>query len=254
MHRVRHHINRYGNIFFDRTRAYWQGFRGADPMLQVFSAIALVILIVVVMPYIVPTSLLEPDCSDLAGPSITGNNRSIQAMQTDPSALRLAIAPSSITIMQGQPLTINVEFINGSMAPLTLYLIQDNALLRYTQETGLQFEVQDMPNLARTFGLPASTQPGWGAPQQYTSDQIHVLEPRQQCMEHIQFTPDQLAVAGIVAGKYKITAGYFNQTKGQLPPVVAPTPTMMYTDQGVWTSPIGIQSNSISITIGTPHP
>jgi hypothetical protein len=232
-------------------REYWENFRGADPLLQAISAVALVILLIVVLPYLVPNVLVESPCIDLVGPSITGNNRSVLAIQTDPSYLRLDLSASPTTIATGQSLTLNVRFINASMAPMNLYLIPDSVILRYTgqQETGLQISIRD--SSGRVLGEPRSVQPGWVVPPQYTLDQLHVLGPHQQCIEKIEIPAARLTAAGINSGTYQIAAVYNSQGAGQIPPVGRLTPTPIYHDQGVW---VGMtQSNTIAFTIGAPR-
>jgi len=242
-------VRRYGELVGGRARYYWSGFLGADPLLQIISVVALVILLVVIMPYIVPTALIESQCGDLAGPTITGNNRSILALQADPSVLRLTLSAQQTTISQGQPLVLNVRFVNGSMGPLTLYYIPDSVLLRYTgQEIGLQFAVQDASG--RSLGEPRTAQQAWAEPPQYAPDQMHVLGPHQQCLARVQLDTGRLNAAGIVNGAFRFTAVYINQSKGELPPVVAPTPTAIFKDQGVWTG--NVQSNTIVVNIGPP--
>ena len=240
------HVRRYRDNLTQLGRSYLEGYRNADPLLQVVAVAALMILFMVTLPYIWPGSADGGNCDNLPAPIITGNNQSVLAAEADASNLRLELVAENTSVIQGQSVVLHVRFINDGMAPLTLYLVPNSAVLRYTgQDMGLQIGVQATDG--RPLGEPLSARPGVASPQSYTNDQVHTLEPRQRCYERIEFDPGRLNTAGIVLGQYQFTAVYVNQSKGSLPTVAPRTVTPVFKDQGVWVGKV--QSNQLLITI-----
>jgi hypothetical protein len=245
-----HYYRRGRDRIAEVGRAYLNGFRGADPLLQGVSIVALVILTVITIPRVLPGTQSGVACGDLSSPVITGNNQSVLAQLVDPSTLHLELVADSATINQGQTLTLRVRFINESMAPQKLYLVPDDAVLRYTgQDVGLQISVTDATS-GRALGEPPGVKPAPFEPTQYTLDQLHELGPQQRCTQTLVLTPQRLNAAGIVNGTYRFAAVYVNNTKGNLPPIAALTPTPIFKNQGVWVGTV--QSNALIVTIGLP--
>ena len=124
-------------------------------------------------------------CLSLSSPRITGNNQSLLSAQADPNDLHLELAPDPIVINQGQPLDMEVRFINEGIAPATLYL------------TGEPGHVSAIPNRKpgccfrsrREAGHLANrpnVRPPYPIPQQFQANQLHVLGPRQRCSIRVE--------------------------------------------------------------------
>jgi hypothetical protein len=232
-----------------RARRYWDRFNESDPVTQGIAVAALVLLAIFALPYInFPWTASGGPCTDLAEPFANGTNQSVLGSQTAENFLRLEIVPKVITINPGDPLRMDVRFINASMAPLTLYLPPDTGIFRYTgQESGLLFSVQSADG--RVLGEPVNVRPPAPSPQIYSQNTLHVLRPRSRCTFPISIAPNRLQAAGVTAGgQYQITGVYRNQNRGIVPTVVGLTPTPMYPDLGVWTGEV--RSDSILLGVG----
>src|SRR5262249_46195847 len=216
------------------------------------------VLLVAMLPRVWPPAFSEVNCNNLSSPTLGGDHQSLLALQTPPSDLVLDMSFDRDTINVGDPLGMTVRFVNRSMAPLTLYLEEDKIPFRYiTNEIGLTFFVQQLVSApgtvdqpGRTLGEPYSTRPFVGAPQTYTVDQLRVLGPRQRCREYVDISTQRVSLTLPGPGRYKIIAVYRNQSKGVVPPVVPPTPTPIFADQGVWTGEV--RSNEAILTVVIP--
>jgi hypothetical protein len=238
-------------FFRRRARYYYDRFSASDPVTQVIALAALLILAIIALPALwarLPGAASGVACANLPMPRLGGSNQSLLSAQVDSNALRLELAPDPIVINQGQPLDMEVRFINNSVAPLTLFFVPDEVTFRYTeQEAGLLFSITS-GGVAR--GDQPSVYPPYPVRQQFTQNQLRILGPRQRCSEHVQIDPARLNAAQVIQGEYRITAVYRNLYKGVLPPVGALTPTPIFRDQGVWTGTV--QSNEIRVIIGLP--
>jgi hypothetical protein len=234
-----------------RARRYWDNFNSSDPVTQGIAIVALVLLVIFALPYFnFPWQSSGANCLDLASPRVNGTNQSLLASQVDPSLLHLELVPGTISINPGDPLQMQVRFINESVAPFTLFLTPDQGIFRYTQqESGLLFSVQTN---GVTLGEPTSVRPLSVGPQTYGPDQLHILPPRQRCTFFVTITADRLRSANVTSGQFQITAVYRNQYKGAIPAVGQLTPTPVFPDLGVWTGQT--QSNDIVVNIGVPTP
>jgi hypothetical protein len=238
-------------FFRHRARQYYDRFSSSDPMTRIIALAALLILAIIALPALwarLPGAASGVACANLPMPRLTGNNQSLLSSQVDSSALLLELAPDPVVINQGEPLDMDVRFINDSVAPLTLFIAPDEVTLRYTeQEAGLLFSITSN---GQALGEPPNVRPPYPVRQQFTQDQLRVLGPRQRCSEHIQIDAARLNAAQVIRGEYRITAVYRNLYKGVLSPVGALTPTPIFRDQGVWTGQV--QSNEIKVIIGLP--
>jgi len=233
-----------------RARDYWGRVRGGDPLTQMIAIAALILLVVVALPYLpVQVATNGVACLNLPSPKNSGSNQSLLASQIDPSVLRLELKPDAVAINQGAPLSLDLRFINDSMAPLTLMIIPEEIIYRYTgREDGIAFSIQSTSG--QVLGESPNTRPPFPAHQQFTQNQLRVLGPRQRCSLRVDIDPARLNAAQVTRGEYQFTAVYRNQSKGALPPPAALTPTPIFRDQGVW---IGqVQSNTIRVSVGLP--
>ncbi|MEP7289122.1 MAG: hypothetical protein ABI947_25495 [Chloroflexota bacterium] len=233
-----------------RARRYLDNFNGSDRVTQIIAIVALVLLLIIAVPYL-PTPWVANGvgCIDMSSPKLSGSNQSLLARSDGASnGLILEISPDRIQIAQGQPLTFDVRFINDSMAPLTLFFVEDQYILGFTDtEDGLIFSIQSANG--RALGEPPNSRARIVAPQQYAASQLRVLRPRQRCSVNITVSPNRLAAAQMGDGQYRITVVYRNRSKGVLPAVQNLTPTPIFPDQGVWTGQV--QSNDMLLAVGT---
>ena len=234
-----------------RARQYYDRFSATDPVTQIIALAALLILAIIALPALwarLPGSASGVACVNLPMPRLTGSNQSLLASQVDSKELLMELAPDPIVINQGQPLDMEVRYINNSIAPLILFIAPDEVTFRYTeQEAGLLFSITS-GGVAR--GDQPNVRPPYPVRQQFTQNQLRILGPRQRCSERVQIDPARLNAAGVIQGEYQITAVYRNLYKGVLSPIGALTPTPIFRDQGVWTGTV--QSNQIKVIIGLP--
>ncbi len=238
-----------------RARGYYDRFRGSDRFTRMIAAAAFVLLLIIALPRFVPGTASGIDCEALPIPRLSGSNQSLLASQVDPRVLTLELVPENIVISPGQPLVMEVRYINESMAPLTLFYDPNQVTFRYTQqEAGLLFSITTLDG--RALGVPPNVRPPLPVRQQFAPNQLRVLGPRQRCHQQVVIDQAQLNAAGIGAGEYRVTAVYRNQFRGAIPPVGPQTPTPIFPDQGVWTGPpelnYQVQSNEIRLAVGVP--
>jgi hypothetical protein len=245
-------------MYRGRARDYYDRLRGGDQVTQVIALAALIILIVIALPRLVgflPYSVSGVDCLGLASPKLDGNHESVLASQVEPEVLKLELVPPITNISQGQPLNLEVRFINDSMAPLRLFLVPDMYLFRYEgRGSGLQFSITNTDRTA-TFGDPPNVRPSLTDRQQFAANELHILQPHQRCFVRVTIDQARLNAARMVQGDFLITAVYRNASRGVVPTPLPRTPTPIYQDQGAWVgSPPGfqVQSNESRVIIGAP--
>lgn len=223
---------------------------GSDPVVR-FVAFALLIgLVVLLLTRFWPGVTSGVNCMNLPSADLGGSNQSILAQQVDANALLLELVTGNPQIVPGASLTMEVRFINASIAPLALALVPEEVVLRYSgQEAGLVFSVREVAT-GRVLGEAFNVRPAVPARQQFTGGQVRILGPRSRCNLQLEFTPQRLSASGIAQGQYQFIAIYRNQFRGTLPPVAALTPTPIFRDQGVWTGEV--RSNELYITISPP--
>src|SRR5512147_2876731 len=124
-------------MFFRRRADYYrERFSSSDPVTRIIALVALVILVIIALPTLsgwLPWVASGSACLSLSSPRITGNNQSLLSAQADPNDMHLELAPDPIVINQGQPLVMEVRFINEGIAPATLYLPPNQVTFRYTE-------------------------------------------------------------------------------------------------------------------------
>jgi hypothetical protein len=235
-----------------RVRGYYDRFRGGDPLMQMIAIAALILLAVIALPRlwgVLPGASSGIPCLSLPMPKISGNNQSLLASTIDPSVLHLELVPVDIVISQGSTLSMEVRFINESMAPLTLMMVPGETTFRYTEtEVGLLFSITTPDR--RALGEPLNVRPPFQERQVFSADQLRVLGPRQRCNLRVDIDPARLNSAQIGQGQYEIVAVYRNRSRGQLPAVQARTPTPIFRDLGVWTGEV--RSNAIILRVVPP--
>lgn len=232
-----------------RIRNYRNRYRNADPVMRIIIIAGVVLLIIIGLPRVLPTSQGGSDCLTLLHPSANFANQSIlaaqyatlAAAQPDKAPLKLELVPASTNLASGESLLLYVRFINDSPAPLTLYLVPQSAIFRYNnEEIGLLVFLQNAADNRAIGERSAALTP----PQQYTVNQLVLLGARQRCSYAVEINANRLQAAGITPGQYRVVTLYRNTTRGQL----SQTGTG-FTDQGVWTGVV--QSNDVLVTIGT---
>ncbi len=234
------------------ARRTYDRFRGSDPMIRAIVIVAALIAASILLPRFWPTLATGVDCTGLPHPLLTGSNQSLLAAQTDPTLLVLELVPERNVLNAGDTLVLYIRFINNSMAPFTLFMLPEEAVLRYTgQEIGLMFSLIGADG--RVLGEPPSpAHPLTPVRQQYRASELRMLGPRQRCTVRLELPPVRLEGASLTGGQYRITAVYRNQFKGTYSSVQRLTPTPIFGDQGVWVGQV--QSNDIVISIGIPTP
>jgi hypothetical protein len=209
------------------------------------------LFLAIVGPLIYPAARRGLQCSDLAAP-LGGNNRSVLALSgNDPQELKLELKLENSTIQQGDPLRVNVRFVNQDIGPVILYLERGRPPINTVQTVGLRFEIR---NLADTPMVDEGARPlpaGWRAVP-IDSERLHLLGSRARCNESFSLP------LTLQPGDYRIRAFYFNDFAGiwesNVPPGDELTPTQAYQDQGVWTRTDSIVSEEIRFTISPPGP
>jgi len=242
---------------------YYRRFRDvideSDDITRLIAFAALILLIVITLPTLAPRIPAVRNgavCSSLYSPLGDGTQQSILGRNASISALRLELTLGANVLNSGAALALQVHFVNETVAPLTLALVPEEAVFRYTDgESGLMFAVQTVDG--RALGEPTTSRPPAPIRTQFSQDQLHVLNPHERCTQTIFITPDRLAAAGVTqGGQYEVMAIYRNLSPGKVPPIGALTPTPMFPDQAVWvSSPGGVHSNIITFGAGvTPIP
>jgi hypothetical protein len=192
----------------------------------------------------------------LYSPPANGTQQSVLGRGIGTTALSLQLSINNNTLRPGDALYLTVHFLNQSAAPITFALVPDEAVLRFTNsESGLMFAVGASDG--RVLAEPPGIKPPAPVRDTFDPTTLHVLNPREHCVQTIIFSTDRVNAAGLTAGgQYQIKAIYRQTARGRLSAVGNLTPTPMFPDQGVWaTSAGGIQSNVITIGYGvTPIP
>ncbi len=232
-----------------RAREYYSRYAPSDPMTRLIAIVALVFLLILALPRLIPGTASGVDCGGMPIPRASGSNQSLLSSQIDPSALHLELAPDHVIINQGQPLDMEVRFINESVAPIVLFYDPVRVTFRYTeQEAGILFSIQTPDG--RALGVPPNVRLPYPVLQSFAPDQLRILAPRSRCNVRVEIDPATLNAAQVIRGDYRVTAVYRNPSRGALPAPGPLTPTPVFRDQGVWTGQV--QSNDILVTVGLP--
>ncbi len=235
---------------FGRARSFYSE---SDGVTRVIAFAAFVILLIIALPGLaprVPGFTNGSTCTSLISPSGNGSNQSLLAAAADPNSLRLELVPEKDTFGLNESIMLNVRFVNDSAAPMTLAIVPEEAVFRYTgREQGLSFYIADAAGNTR--GEPANIKQAAPIRQQFPSNILHVLSPRQRCVVPVSITPYRWQAAGLTTGQYQIIAVYINTSRGALSAVGLRTPTPVFRDQGVWvTAAEGVRSNTVMINMG----
>ncbi len=212
---------------------------------------AFVLLLIILLPRVIPGGRFGIPCSSLAHPIPGGNNQSYLSARSE-GALRLEIALQRSSINPGEPLTVNVTFINTGVGAITLFFVPEEALLRDDGAPGLSFQILRLPDRA-LLGEPPTVRPPNPQRTQFPPEVLHVLGPRQRCTEQITFSATRVNSAGLTAGSYSMRAIYRNFFRGEIIVPPGATATPIFPDQGVYTTQ-ELRSNEVEFSIGLPQP
>src|ERR1700694_4229836 len=118
----------------------------SDDITRIIAGVSFLLLLVITLPLLatgIPGIANGATCSNLYSPPGNGNNQSIMAQVADVNSLHIDLSINPNPVAVGQPITLEVRFINESTAPLTLAFVPDEAVFRYTgNENGLMFFIQ----------------------------------------------------------------------------------------------------------------
>lgn len=206
-----------------------------------------VLVLMILMPQVAPTSRFGIACSALANPIPGGNNGSLLSRRSE-GALQLNIDLQRRNISISDPLTVNVTFDNTGVGAVTLFFIPGETLLRNDGTPGLSLEITRLPDRT-VFNEPATIRPSNPQRQTFPVETLHVLAPKQRCTEQITFTQTRLSNLNLAPGNYAIRAIYRNTTAGALNVPPGATATPIFQTQGVYTA-AELSSNIIEFSIG----
>ncbi len=227
-----------------RIRERFDGTSNVRIAIVLFFAI---LLLMILMPQVAPTSRFGIACSALANPIPGGNNGSLLARRSE-GTLRLSIDLQRRNISTADPLTVNVTFDNTGVGAITLFFIPGETLLRNDGTPGLSLEITRLPDRT-AFSEPATIRPSNPQRQTFPVETLHVLAPKQRCTEQITFTQTRLSNLNLAPGNYAIRAIYRNTTAGALNVPPGATATPIFQTQGVYTA-AELSSNIVEFTIG----
>lgn len=212
----------------------------------IFSFGAILILMIVV-PQVAPTSRFGVACSGLANPIPGGNNGSLLSARSA-DALRLTLDLQQRNLAVNDTLTLNVTFENSGIGAITLFFVPGETLLRNDGTPGLSIEIARLPD--RTiFSEPSTIRPPNPQRQSFPNETLHVIGPKQRCTEQITFTQTRLSNLNLAAGNYAIRAVYRNTTAGAINVPAGATATPIFNTQGAYTT-AELSSNIVEFSIG----
>ena len=210
-------------------------------------AFGAILVLMVIVPQVAPTSRFGVSCSTLAHPIPGGNNGSLLSARSE-GALRLNLDLQKRNIAITDPLTLNVTFDNTGVGSVTLFFIPGETLLRNDGTPGLSIEIARLPD--RTiFNEPATIRPPNPQRQTFPVEVLHVLGPKQRCTEQISFTQTRLSNLNLQPGNYAVRAIYRNPTAGALNVPPGATATPIFRTQGAYTVS-ELSSNIVEFSIG----
>lgn len=214
----------------DRLRARFEG-NGSTTFAILVAA--LLIMAVMILPRVLPAERFTVPCTQLANPIPGGNNQSLLARRSQ-GALDMEISLPSVVVPPGQPLTVNVTFINNGVGTITLFFQPDETLLRDDGTSGLSFVIE---RVSDRFVFEESPTIRFRPERtQFPNEFLHLLGPRQRCTEPITLDAARLADIGLnVTGQYSIRAIYRNLSPGTVTPEAGAVATPLFNDQGVYT-------------------
>lgn len=237
-----------------RFRDYYDRFNTSDPMVRLIAVAALVLVGAIILPRFLPFAGSGVDCQALPEPYADGSRQSwlagIKPSQEEDLRLDLVVSKTRLTV--GEGLTLEVRFINDGIAPMTLFMVPQSAIFRYTQEEiGILIFLQNLGD-NRVLGEGADRSPVLQARVQYSSRELEYLAPKTRCTVRIELPAARLQNAGMGAGNYRIAVFYRNRNKGNVPGIAnALTPTPTFPDQGVWTGTV--QSQFVTVEVVPPQ-
>lgn len=206
-----------------------------------------ILVLMILVPQVAPTSRFGIACSALANPIPGGNNGSLLSRRSE-GALRLGIDLQRRNLSTGDPLTVNVTFDNTGVGAVTLFFIPGETLLRNDGTPGLSIEITRLPDRT-AFSEPATIRPSNPQRQAFPVETLHVLAPKQRCTEQITFTQTRLSNLNLAPGNYAIRAIYRNTTAGAVNVPPGATATPIFQTQGVYTV-AELSSNIVEFSIG----
>ncbi len=222
-------------------------FRETNSTTLAVVAFAFIMLLMIMLPQVAPTSRFGVRCSALAHPIPGGNNQSLLASRST-NALQLELSLPRQNIGMNEDLVVNVTFNNTGVGPVTLFFVPEETLLRNDGASGLSIEIVRLPDRA-IFSEPTTLRPPNPERQSFPIEVLHVLGPRQRCTEPITFTPARLSNLNLQAGNYAMRAIYRNRFPGILNVPPGATATPIFNTQGVYVSS-ELSSNTVEFSIG----
>ena len=213
--------------------------------------VASFLVLVIIMPRVIPGGRFGVACSALAHPIPGGNNQSLLAARSE-GALRLAIDLQRTSLAVGDPVVVNVTFINEGVGAITLFFVPQETLLRDDGTPGLSLQIIRASDLA-PLNEPTTVRPPNPQRTTFPVEVLHVLGPRQRCTEQLTFDSVRLSSLGLSPGRYYIRATYRNPFRGALNTPPNATATPIFPDQGVYTTQ-ELRSNEVGFTIGIEQP
>lgn len=215
------------------------------------------LFLAILFPRVVPAARRGPECTNLTHP-IGGNNRSVLAQTgSKGEAIELDLNLEETTIRAGDPLKIQLTFVNQDIGPVILYLMEREPILTRTNPaTGLSIPSVTFLITRVTETAPLIDQIGTALnlnqPTQFDYNDLHLLTSRSRCTESFTVSGSKLQQIGVQPGEYRIQAFYRNDSAGTLPlpDFGTPTATPAYNDQGVWVGEIS--SEEVRFTVVVP--
>lgn len=182
----------------------------------------------VLLPQVAPFITAGVSCNSLAPPQ-GGNSRSLLSFEGDDTQkLQLDVQIRNTTLIQGEPLQVDVIFENQDVGPVILFMPEIDELVPNSPATlGVSLEIRNIATNARlTYGITAGSIPTSATFEQRT---LHLLRSHEWCSQ--SYTLDLV----LEPGEYSLLARYTNTQAGVAPaPLNAATPLPLFADQGVW--------------------
>lgn len=224
---------------------------GVDNTTMVIVAGAFLLLLIILLPRVIPGGRFGIPCTGLAHPIPGGNNQSVLA-ERSAGALTVEITLERSDLGVSDPLIVNATFINNGVGAITLFFVPEESLLRDDQTPGLNFIVRRVADNA-LMSEPTTVRPPNAVRQQFPTETLYILGPRQRCTERLTFDPVRLSNAGITTGNYTIRAIYRNFYPGILDVQPGATATPIFQNQGVYITD-GLRSNEADFSVGITPP
>jgi hypothetical protein len=226
-------------------------FEGVNNTTRLIVAGGFLLLLIILLPRVIPGGRFGIPCTGLAHPIPGGNNQSVLA-ERSAGALSIEITLERSDLGMNDPLIVNATFINNGVGAITLFFVPEESLLRDDQTPGLNFIIRRVADNA-LMSEPTTVRPPNLVRQQFPTETLYILGPRQRCTERLTFDPVRLSNAGIISGNYTIRAIYRNFYPGILDIQPGATATPIFQNQGVYTID-ELRSGEVDFSVGIVPP